>query len=395
MGFLIVQDIVVVVVMIIITALGTPDEGVTFSYQLASVYIKGVFFIAFVWFLMRYVLPGLVHHLARLKELLLLFSISWAVALAALSDVLGFSKEVGAFLGGFSLASTPYRETISGRLESIRDFLLLFFFINLGANLDLSLIGENIGYAIIFSLFVLIGNPLIVMIIMGVMGYRKQTSFRAGLTVAQISEFSLILAALGLQMGHIDQPTIGLITLVGLITIGISTYLILYSDWIYSKLEPFLTVFEKKKHKETEIARTYEDVDYILIGLGRFGRNLFIEMTELGFKVLGVDYNPDLVDEMKSAGHKVFFGDGEDHALPLLLPLNKNPMIISTLPSLTSNQKLIHAFRENNFKGKLVMVAYSDLHYEILKSEGVDLLIRPQIIAAKELISKLQLNGNG
>jgi predicted Kef-type K+ transport protein len=81
----------------------------------------------------------------------------------------------------------------------------------------------------VFSLFVLIGNPLIVMVIMGMLGYRKRTGFLAGLMVAQISEFSLILAAPGVSLGHIDRETMGLITLVGLITISVSTYMIIFS----------------------------------------------------------------------------------------------------------------------------------------------------------------------
>jgi len=94
---------------------------------------------------------------------------------------------------------------------------------------------------------VLIGNPLIVMAIMGVMGYRKRTGFLAGLTVAQISEFSLILGALGLSLGHVDANTMGLITLVGLITISASTYMILYSHPLYLWFAPWLGVFERKK----------------------------------------------------------------------------------------------------------------------------------------------------
>ena len=101
----------------------------------------------------------------------------------------------------------PYREAIGARLVSLRDFLLLFFFIDLGARLDLATLGGQLVAAVVLSLFVLIGNPLIVMIVMGVMGYRKRTGFLAGLTVAQISEFSLILAALGLTLGHIDAQT--------------------------------------------------------------------------------------------------------------------------------------------------------------------------------------------
>jgi Kef-type K+ transport system membrane component KefB len=155
------------------------------------------------------------------------------LALAAVSEFMGFSREVGAFLAGLSLASSQFKDVISSRLVSLRDFLLLFFFVNLGANLNLSVIGDQVSPAIIFSAFVLIGNPIIVLIIMGILGYRKSTSFLAGLTVAQISEFSLIFAGLGLAAGHITEETVGLITLVGLITIGLSTYLILYSHTLF------------------------------------------------------------------------------------------------------------------------------------------------------------------
>ena len=97
----------------------------------------------------------------------------------------------------------------------MRDFLLLFFFVDLGVHLNLSELGFALAPALVLSLFVLIGNPLIVMAIMGWMGYRKRTGFLAGLTVAQISEFSLMLGALGKNLGHIDSDVLGLITLVG------------------------------------------------------------------------------------------------------------------------------------------------------------------------------------
>ena len=203
-GFLIVQDIVVVLVMIGLTALSEADDAAGLVWEAIEVLLKGGLFIATIGLLMRYVLTPLLHQLARSPELLVLFAIAWAVALGAAGVYLGFSKEVGAFLAGVSLASTPYREAIGARLVSLRDFLLLFFFIDLGAGLELATLGAQVVPAIVLSLFVLIGNPLIVMIILGLMGYRKRTGFLAGLTVAQISEFSLILGALGLSLGHID-----------------------------------------------------------------------------------------------------------------------------------------------------------------------------------------------
>ena len=182
-GFLIVQDIVVILVMIGLTAFGGQTaEGWSVSGHLFWVIGAGTAFLGGITIMMRYVLPPVLKYLAHSLELLVLFAVAWAIALATLGDALGFSKEVGAFLGGVSLASTPYREALSSRLVGLRDFLLVFFFIDLGARLELSLLGTQVANSLTLSLFVLIGNPLIVMVIMGYMGYRKRTGFLAGLS---------------------------------------------------------------------------------------------------------------------------------------------------------------------------------------------------------------------
>lgn len=181
-GFLIVQDIVVVLVMILLTAFGTAEQGDNLVADLALVLGKGVLFVGGILLAMRYLLRPALGWMARSKELLVLFALAWGVALAGLGDWLGFSIEVGAFLGGISLAATPYREAIGSRLISLRDFLLLFFFIDLGSRLDFTDAASQLMAATVLSLFVLIGNPLIVLVIMGLMGYRQRTSFLAGLT---------------------------------------------------------------------------------------------------------------------------------------------------------------------------------------------------------------------
>ena len=178
-GFLIVQDILVVLVMIGLSALGAGDKADNLEYEVLAVLFKGTAFLTGLGLVMRYGLPHLLRRLARSQELLMLFAVAWGVSLASLGEILGFSKEVGAFLAGVSLASTPYREAIGARLVSLRDFLLLFFFLSLGAQLDVGLMGGQLGPAMALSLFVLVGNPLIVMIIMGVMGYRARTGFLA------------------------------------------------------------------------------------------------------------------------------------------------------------------------------------------------------------------------
>jgi Kef-type K+ transport system membrane component KefB len=304
-GFLIVQDIVVVLVMIGLTALGQAGDTLSLGQEMLWVLAKGMAMLLSLGLLMLYILPLSLQQLARSPELLVLFSIAWAVFGASIGDTLGFSKEVGAFLAGISIASTPYRELVAARLVSLRDFLLLFFFLDLGASLNVGTLGAQLGLSLIFSLFVLLGNPLIVMIIMGAMGYRKRTGFLAGLTVAQISEFSLVLGSMGLELGHIGQETMGLITLVGLITISLSSYMILYSHPLYERLAPWLSVFERKiPHREQGMQAAFEsDVDVLLFGLGRFGAGVAQVLRQRGSRVLAVDFDPELVRRHASEGY--------------------------------------------------------------------------------------------
>jgi Kef-type K+ transport system membrane component KefB len=244
-GFLIVQDIAVVLAMMTMSTMRVAGEDSLITV-LASLGMRVSAAALVMFVLMRFILPKIVSAMARSQELLLIFAIAWGTGLAALGEWAGFSKEAGAFLAGFSLASTAYREAIGARLSGIRDFLLLFFFIDLGSKLDFSTLGDELFTAAILSAFVLIGNPFIVMAIMGYMGYRKRTGFLAGLTVAQISEFSIVFIAMGISLGHIGVEALGLTTLVGIITITLSTYMILFSQPLYERLSPWLGIFERK-----------------------------------------------------------------------------------------------------------------------------------------------------
>ncbi len=391
-GFLIVQDIVVVLVMIGLTALGEAGDTAGLGREALAVLIKGGLFIVAIGLLMHYVLTPLLHQLARSPELLVLFAIAWAVALGAAGSHLGFSKEVGAFLAGVSLASTPYREAIGSRLVSLRDFLLLFFFIDLGAGLDLATLDAQVVPAILLSLFVLLGNPLIVMIILGVMGYRKRTSFLAGLTVAQISEFSLILGALGLSLGHINADTMGLITLVGLITISASTYMILYSHLLYERLSPWLGLFERKRAYREEAQDQYMErhkVDVILFGLGRFGTRIARELEQRGYRVLGVDFDPNLIHGQEENRYEVYYGDAEDPEFLTSLPLEQARWVLSSLREKSVNFALLQGLRDHGYKGQVAVTAHTTTCARQLKQAGANLVLLPYADAASEAVDNL------
>ena len=390
-GFLIVQDIVVVLVMIGLTAFGQAEGDTNLGWAALQILLKGAAMLLAVALLMRYVLPGLLRRLAHSSELLMLFAIAWAVLGAVMGDTLGFSREVGAFLAGVSIASTPYREQVAARLVSLRDFLLLFFFIELGATLDLSMLGAQLSASAVFSLFVLIGNPLIVMIIMGYMGYRKRTGFLAGLTVAQISEFSLILAALGLSLGHLGQDTVGLITLVGLITISASTYMILYSHTLYEWLAPWLSVFERKvPHREIDsILSSGTHADVLLVGLGRYGAALAANLRDQGCSLLAVDFDPTNVEQHARNGYRVHYGDAEDPEFVATLPLAQMRWVVSTVRDRAVNRLFVQSLRQQGYRGRIAVAASNQRDATILEQEGVDLVLIPYSDAAREAANRL------
>lgn len=368
-----------VLVMITLTAIGT--DGAADAAEFGGVILRGVGLVAGVALLMRFVLPFLLPFVARSSELLVLFAVAYAVGVAAVTDWLEFSTEVGAFLAGFSLASTPYREAIGARLVSLRDFLLLFFFLDLGARLEFVDAGRQLTQAAVLSAFVLIGNPIIVMLIMGRMGYTSRVGFLAGLTVAQISEFSLILAALGLALGHIDSATVSLVTVVGLITIGLSTYMILYSHQLYERAARFVRIFERPQTRPV-IEAEPEHVDVILFGLGRYGSQLARHLCNQGQRVLAVDFDPQAVTAWEGNGITALFGDAGDPEFLVSLPLERARWVLSAVPTLDTNLTLLHGLRHHGFRGKVALTAHNDADARRLESEGVDAVLQPFEAAA-------------
>ena len=388
-GFLIVQDIVVIVVMVLLSAFaGEAGEATRDALRIVA---GGVAFVAVVAALSTAVLPWLLDRFARSPEMLMLFAVTWAVALAAAGDTLGFSMEVGAFIAGVSLASTRYREALATRLVSLRDFMLLFFFLDLGAKLDVTSIGDQLPSAAALSLFVLVGNPLIVLAIMGLMGYRRRTSLLAGLTVAQISEFSLIFGALGVTLGHITQQTLSLITVVGLITIGLSTYMILYSHRLYELLAGPLRVFERKRafSERAETVAGPSRVDAIVIGLGRYGDDLAVGLSAAGLRVLGVDFDPAAVKRGRGRGIDTQYGDAEDPEITSSLPLSRASWVVSTLPNAALNLEFMNALATHGYAGSFAATAHDAEASDRLRGAGVDLVLMPFADAAVRAVERI------
>ena len=389
-GFLLVQDIFVIILLMIISSFSgnLSLSSLSFGSILSGILLIGGFIL-----ISLYVLPSLSTFFAKSQEFLFLFSIGWGLGLASLFYYAGFSMEIGALVAGIALSMSPFHYEISSKMKPLRDFFIILFFILLGSQMVFGNIGELIVPAIIFSLFILIGNPLIVMILMGILGYKKKTGFQAGFTVAQISEFSLILIALGVSVGHLTNEILSLVTIVGLITISGSTYLILYSDKIYPYLSKYLSIFERKKVKEKQ--QVIKDYDIILFGYNRIGYDLLKSFKKLKKKFLVIDYNPETTMELSKKGIECRYGDVDDEEFLSELNLIKTKMIISTIPEFETNLLLIEKVRQINKDAIIIVVSHNINEANKLYSIGATYVIMPHFLGgshASMMIDKHGLN---
>jgi Kef-type K+ transport system membrane component KefB/Trk K+ transport system NAD-binding subunit len=383
-GILIIQDLVAVAVLMFISS---TTEGTS----LGSFAIKGLLgggaIILLLFLAGFYVLPRVTKSIARSQELLFLFSITWAFAIAALFSYLGFSIEIGALIAGMVLSISPYSTEISSKIRSLRDFFLIIFFIILGLNIQISSLSSIIVNAIILSIIAMIFKPLVLMTFLAMFGYTKRTNFFAGTTLAQISEFSLIVLALGVAVGHISGEILSTITLTGVITITLSTYLIIYSNKIYKKAYKFAAIFEKKRiKKERKIKKSY---DAVLFGYNRIGFSILRSLKKIKKSYLIVDFNPDVISDLTKLRMPCLYGDVDDEALLQELPLDKTQLAISTIPEYETNILLIDTIKQANPKAIIIVRAHTIKDAMDLYKKGANYVLTPHFLGGEYLANML------
>lgn len=400
-GLLLVQDIIAIILLIALTVLGTSGNSFfsIMSSNLFSVALvllgKGVLVVSLLYLVSRYILPTASRFVSDYQEVLFIFSLAWGLGISSLFFILGFSIEIGALIAGVTLASSPFAYEIASRMKPLRDFFIMLFFVLLGSQMVLSQTSSLILPAIILSFFVLIGNPLIVFVLMNLLGYRRRTAFLTGLTVAQISEFSLILVTLGFSLGHLEPKIVSLITMVGIITIAGSTYLILYADQIYSRLRYILKLLSFRKTPLIKTAVEDEQTEIIILGYDRVGYDIVKAVQNTGHKYLVVDFNPKSIAALQAGNIPYCYGDIEDIELLQEISLDKANLVVSTIPELKANLLLTNYYRQRNAAGVLVVISHYTDDTMALYKAGASYVVMPHHLGAKHaasLIADYQLD---
>lgn len=376
-GFLLVQDFIAIFILFLLPLVASGD----FSAQnIILLLARGTLLLAAAYIVSQHIIPRIGRFMERSHELLFLFTIAWGLIIAALFNIMGFGIESGALIAGITLATMPSRHEITARLTPLRDFFIIMFFVILGAQMTFGDIVSLLPYAGIFGVLILVGNPVILMSIMGFLGYTKKTSLKTGFTVAQISEFSLIVIALGARIGHLSDEVVALSTLVALITIFGSTYMITYSDSIYNFLEPYLGIFERKQTRDEDAPKAAPEI--LLFGAGRVGHEFYNLFKDENIPHLIVDHNPDIIDHLSHHHLNGLYGDASTVSFIEALPLEQARLIVSTIPDTETNITLFETLKELQEDLIFIGTATKQSDVEELYAVGFDYVIMPHYLGA-------------
>jgi len=386
-GVLLVQDILATLALLVISM---QKGGFSVGNSLGLI-LKGALILVPLFYISNRVLPRLTRFISENIEYLFLFTIAWGLGIGSLFERAGFSLEIGALIAGVSLAAMPYAQEASSRLRPVRDFFIVVFFIFMGANLNLGDITSQLPLALLFSAIVLVMNPIAIMLPLGLLGHAKRNSFKVGILMAQVSEFSLIFVILAQQSGLVDQKIVSLITLVAIITIALSCYAIIYDDTLFDFLEKHFRFFESRRQDKKERKASYDIVHF---GYNKGGAELIKTYQQMPRKKLVVvDYDPEAIEQLEQKKIHYIYGDASDIELLDELGLENAKLIVSSITHFPTNRLLIEYVEKVN--QKVVMITHADTAEQAaeLYGLGASYVMVPHFVGTEKLGNFISKHG--
>lgn len=228
-GLLLLQDMIAIISLIILGTLVPPDTAGFEPMPLWQPMIALPGLILASYLSVRFILLPLISRFDRFQEYLFILSIGWCLTLAESAQILGLSMEIGAFIAGVSLATSPIAKYIAMSLKPLRDFFLVLFFFALGAGLNLSLLSTVIYPALVLAIAVLAIKPMTFRLLIAGMSEKKSLAWDIGFRLGQISEFSLLIAFFAVDKAIISERASLLVQATAIITFAVSSYIVVFN----------------------------------------------------------------------------------------------------------------------------------------------------------------------
>lgn len=399
LGILVFQDIWAIVLLGIQPNLTNPN-----ILQILLSFGKGFLLVGVSMLISKFILPKLFKTIAKVPELVLISSLGWCFLVCGAASFLGISVEMGALIAGISISTFPYNLDVIAKVVNIRDFFVTLFFVSLGMKIPNPLADLSVLIiAAVASLFLVASRLLSVFPVLYSMKNGLRVSLLTSINLSQISEFSLVIASMGLAAGHIGRNTLSIIIFVFVITSILSTYLINYSDPLQKFLSSVLKKIGLRDIQNPVVEEAIEDDKEIaLLGFYRTASSFLNEIIRvenetdrsIRDKVVVVDFNPEIRESLQAMGVKVVYGDIGHLDTLQQSGIQNAKIVISTIPDTilvgTDNLKIIKHMKDICPQAKIIVTAESIERALRMYAEGADYVLVPRVLSAHHLKTMVQ-----
>ncbi len=392
-GILLLEDLIAVLILLGLTISPSLfNMGLQQAFPIVAAFLKIILILGATLFINKYVLSRIFNAVSESAELLFLSAIAWCFIYVAFALSLGFSVVIGAFLAGIGLASSPYHYQIQGKIKPLRDFFVALFFVYLGTQVNFSQVTTALPTILAFTLYAVLVKPVIFLLVLGSFGFRKHTMFQASINLSNISEFSLIILLVGLQMGFVSTASLTVIAVSLIASTIISSLMIAKSSYLYKYIRSFIDFFERKNYRHfSDNLESRELLDHVvLIGAHRVGGQVvqLLKREKVPFIVL--DFNPTQVERLVKENINVIYGDMGDPEILDSLNLENAKMVISTSPDIADNKLLLEDLKLRGVSIPVIARGESVKEAKSLYKAGADYVIIPEVVAGDVLLNLLQ-----
>lgn len=383
-GILIFQDLAIVPMFLLIPLLSGFGELSSGAIILKIFIAFGV--LAGLLLLARFLMPLIVYQLAniRLREAFTIGVILLLLGTAYLTHSLGLSFALGAFIAGLILSESEYNHQIVSEILPFRDAFNSIFFVSIGLLLNFQFVGENLFLIVVLTIGILLIKSLIVAVIVLLMKFPVRIAVLAGLSLAQIGEFSFVLAQAGLNFNLIGNNFYNSFLAASIFTMILTPLLIKLSPFIAGKTSE---LERKKKQSADGLENLHAHV--IIAGFGLNGSNLARVLKETGIKYVVTELNPDTVKKEKAKGEKIIYGDISKDEVLKAAKIEKANIIVYAIsdPAVTKmSLKLVKKLNPNIYA--LVRTRYVN-EVDELKKLGADDVIPEEFETALQIFRKV------
>ena len=401
LGVLVFQDLWAVAMLAAQPNLRNPN----LAPLLASI-LKGVLLIIWSLAASRYVLPRLFRSVAKTPELVLVTALAWCFFLAAAASTIGLSREMGALIAGVSLSTFPYNLDVIAKVTSIRDFFVTLFFVALGMQIPVP--DPHLLLLAAAAAAFLVASRVVVVPILYALGMGHRASLLPAVNLAQISEFSIVIASLGLARGQVDASVLTVVILVFAATSVSSTYLIRYNDAVQEALAAAMRALRVPDVKGSLVeAADDHRRDIVFLGFFRDASSVLEEFEHWRLSkrenllddLLVIDFNPNVIGELRKRGIACVYGDIAHVDTLHHAHIEPARVVVSTITDDvlrgTSNLRLLKGVRHVCPTAQLIVTTEHIPDALALYEAGADFVYVPRLHSAGDLARAIQRGHRG